>query len=377
MQKMLERAAATSATADRLPRHMPGLDGLRGIAILLVILTHTADGWRRALMVVQDADWMAPLSLPSWLAAIANSASMGVELFFVISAFTLTVSLTRKPLPLGAYALRRIARVAPGYWLAGVGYTLVAGLGVRLLAPHGTGIGDLLSAAFFLSTSTGGASLAVVPGGWSVSCEMAFYVALPAILWLVRRSLRRALMLAAILSLAAQVFARAFVLRDGFNQAAYFNPIEHAPVFAYGVAASLLAMSAKLRFPSWLGLVPLTAAIVILPVVPISMGKLMPQLPFAALCAASVVLVAIQPPTVLANRLIKKIGEISYSMYLVHWAILPVSLYVTEMVFPSDNYVTFATHFFITVIGAFILSCFSYRYIERPFIDWAHRQTRK
>ena len=109
-----------------LPRHLPALDGLRGIAILLVILTHASGGWLAAASIELDTfSWPATFSLPGWLSRVSGQAIHGVTLFFVVSAFTLTLSLAKGG-DLRAYAIRRIARVGPGYWLAGIVYPLIA-----------------------------------------------------------------------------------------------------------------------------------------------------------------------------------------------------------------------------------------------------------
>ena len=54
-------------------KHIPQLDGLRGIAILLVLLTHSHDKLRAI-----------------HLGAIASRGWIGVDLFFVLSGFLIT-----------------------------------------------------------------------------------------------------------------------------------------------------------------------------------------------------------------------------------------------------------------------------------------------
>ena len=84
------------------------VDALRGYAILLVILVHTS-------LLVKG--------LPGWLYSIAANGARGVQLFYIVSAFTLFYSLkynhkseTNKVLN---FYLRRFFRVLPGFpWVA-------------------------------------------------------------------------------------------------------------------------------------------------------------------------------------------------------------------------------------------------------------------
>lgn len=186
MDTNLRQAAVTTvAPIISLPRHMPALDGLRGVAILLVLLVHCGQGWSGTIHGDGSAG-LQGFTIPLWLQRITDGGGSGVQLFFVISAFTLTVQAYRGGRGgLGRYAIRRIARVGPGFWLAALGYALLAGLGPRAWAPNGIDVGAFLRGTIFLSAWDGGASLAVVPGGWSVSCEITFYLALPLVLLIV------------------------------------------------------------------------------------------------------------------------------------------------------------------------------------------------
>ncbi len=93
---------------NSLPQHMPALDGLRGAAILMVVLTHAATGWGAW-------GWPATFHLLAWLAAVASGGFHCVALFFVVSAFTLTVQAGRRTDRWAAYAIRRVARIGPAY----------------------------------------------------------------------------------------------------------------------------------------------------------------------------------------------------------------------------------------------------------------------
>jgi peptidoglycan/LPS O-acetylase OafA/YrhL len=93
--------------------HVPALDGIRGIAILLVI-PHNADTFS------QSAPWLWPVAL------LAHAGWIGVQLFFVLSGFLITRNLlARRGAPdyLRSFYVRRALRIFPLYFL-----TLFVGL---------------------------------------------------------------------------------------------------------------------------------------------------------------------------------------------------------------------------------------------------------
>jgi peptidoglycan/LPS O-acetylase OafA/YrhL len=154
------------------------LDALRGWAILLVLLTHAGQG-EFALRALDSFAPHAPrLVLPTWLANIAGNAGFGVQLFFVVSAFSLTRSTLARAVrgeSVGAsFLVRRVARVGPAFWLAAIGYTAFFGDGPRLMASHGIDGVDFGLTIALLHVWRPEALNSVVPGGWSVGCEMMF-----------------------------------------------------------------------------------------------------------------------------------------------------------------------------------------------------------
>ena len=358
----------------RLPKHMPALDGLRGDAILLVIFTHTSVGWVAADSIVRDTSGgTAKLVLPHWLELIASNAAHGVMLFFVISAFTLTLSVLAHPLDLKQFATRRIARVGPGYWLAGIGYTLVASASPRLWAPSGVSPYDFAVAAVFGSAWQGGASFAVVPGRWSVSGEMTFYLLLPLFVMVIGERLWRAVALTALALLVAQLRTRHDFALGVWSIAEYCNPLIQTPVFLFGISAAMLVR--RLQIPPLPGVAVLTllVAVIAVPFTPIADRHVLTSVQFALVAVVAVAVSALQPPWPLTNGLMRRLGEVSYSMYLVHFAVMPLSLLVSGYVFPGSDWKAFVLHFGPTATVAFIISCITYRWIEQPFIKWAHR----
>ena len=352
---------------------MPGLDGLRGVAILLVIATHCLRGWIVALYVVRDASDVTPgFVVPVWVDMIAGNGELGVPLFFVISAFTLTNRLS-EPGGGRGYALRRIARVGPGYWLALLGYMALAGFAPRGDAPFGVAWTDVAAAAVFGSAWYGGPSYVVVPGGWSVSSEVSFYLVLPFVLRVIDGRVWRALLMAVVVAVLVQMRGRHAILTDTVNQVTYFSPLHHAADFMFGIVAALVARRYQIPPMKWLALLVVVVLVVVLPFLQWDPWILLPHMRFAAVAAVAVALAGAHPPAILAGPIMRRIGEVSYSMYLVHFAILAVSMDIASRIAPTQDWRTFLVHFGVTTGLAFAIACVTYRWVELPAIRWAAR----
>src|SRR5436305_9299443 len=92
------------------PRRVDLYDGLRGVAIVLVVLSH---GWQ-----LWPVDW---IDAHAWVRPLFRSGNSAVSVFLVASGFLMFRALTaRRELarmrPDTAF-LRRLARVGPGLWL--------------------------------------------------------------------------------------------------------------------------------------------------------------------------------------------------------------------------------------------------------------------
>ncbi len=153
------------------PRHLAGLDLLRGAAILLVLLFHYPR---------QDA--------PALLDAIAGFGWTGVELFFVLSGFLIGSQLLEpvargETLSLGRFYLRRSLRILPSF---------LAVLGLYLLVPAWAERPVHTPAWRFL-TFTQNFGLRTGDGfshAWSLCVEEHFYLTLPLAVLALRGRLR-------------------------------------------------------------------------------------------------------------------------------------------------------------------------------------------
>ena len=151
------------------------LDGLRGVAILMVVLFHAYARWA-AIEPFHQAPSVRQLFAHGWL---------GVELFFAISGYVIYLSLTRSP-SLPSFAFSRWLRLAPAMLVA----SLVILLAANWLGDTPLGQGraiDLLPSLTFLDPLTLRRLLGIevhsLSGAfWSLYVEVKFY-ALAALLY--------------------------------------------------------------------------------------------------------------------------------------------------------------------------------------------------
>ncbi len=182
-------------------RALPELDALRGVAIVAVFVQHLGDRfeplWARGAASLGAAG--------PWVMTALHHAHWGVDLFFVVSGFSLSLRYLRafdagRPPPsAGAFLRRRAARIVPGYAAAIAaaiaahpGAVLREGFGVALLS-HAT----LLQGYF--------TPVVLIGAAWSLTTEVHFYLLMP---WLAAPILRRRRWLVGLGVVAAAWLAR-------------------------------------------------------------------------------------------------------------------------------------------------------------------------
>lgn len=169
----MRRGEARASSPHERLETLPALDGLRGVAAGLVVLTHAAF----------LTGFGSSGGLPGHLLARGD---FGVAIFFALSGFLLHRGLIAHAHHGGrsdllGFAVRRFARIAPAYWIALAAVVVATNPPAR----------DWVLNALGLQIYVPDASIDAFGQAWSVATEASFYVALPLValaLGRVRRS---------------------------------------------------------------------------------------------------------------------------------------------------------------------------------------------
>jgi peptidoglycan/LPS O-acetylase OafA/YrhL len=337
----------------------PDVEGLRAVAVLLVVLFH--------------AD-LGPF----------NGGFVGVDVFFVLSGYLITGLLLREldatgSISLAGFYARRVRRLLPAALLVLVA-TLVAS--VLLLPPLlvPSVAGDVAAAAAYVSNIAfaaratdyfaAGQAPSPVLHYWSLGVEEQFYLVWPAVLLLISRRVargRRERLIGGITAITAMSLVLCVWL-TATNQplAFYLLPARAWELGVGGLIAvgapQLATMSAVARAAmGWLGLGLIAAA-----------GLLLTSsTPFpgtaAVLPVAGTVLVVIAglgvagrgPARWLGTAVPRFFGRISYSLYLWHWPVLVIPATVAGSELPIAARVGL-------VALSVVLAAATQRFLEAP-----------
>lgn len=193
LQRYASRKAAAWFESPGVSGRLLPMEGLRGLAVLLVYFVHA-----HAFFGGYVASYPRLYRTSAFLGLTGNS---GVDLFFVLSGFIIYGALLQKPVAYRSFLRRRVQRLYPTF-LAVLSTYLVLSLLIPSESKIPTQIGSavtyivaniLLLPGFFAVTP-------IITVAWSLSFEFAFYILAPLVVLALGRSeadrLRRIVILA-------------------------------------------------------------------------------------------------------------------------------------------------------------------------------------
>ncbi|NTX29247.1 fatty acid desaturase [Burkholderia pyrrocinia] len=365
--------------AAALPR-MPGIQVLRGVAILLVLIQHYL------------------LALPDAGAAVDKlSLWGGVDLFFAISGFVISRSLLAgcatdriDGATWRAFWIRRIGRLLPAAWTwlaigIALGFTLTAfgrldtAAQLRATAAGAFGYANLFWAGCHASGTAAQCGLPQLTAiYWSLSLEEQFYVVLATALLVVRL---RTLIIVSLTGVALlntlsyhaldlRWFLRVDALVLGAGVYA-FHRTQASRRLADMLAVRSLMSPARIALLAILVCAPLISA----------------RAPIAVIALAAAGLVWLEaagdhrrgvPRPGRFSVAMRWVGERAYSIYLCH---LPVLLVTYEILWRAGGFASVGgSQLALAGIGSLsaiaLIASLSYRYLEQPGIRWSQHLTR-
>ena len=325
-----------NSTPERLGQFIPGVEALRGIAVLAVILYHFDQ-------------------------KLLPSGYLGVDLFFVISGFVVTGSLYKmRDLKFLTYLvtfyIKRFRRLYPVLFV----FVVVTFLCLVLIDQYDkqtlrTGALSLVGLANLFLIYTGDDYFALHPDlnlfthTWSLGIEEQFYLVLPLFLFAFSRSTKLRLCASLLVLFCSFAF---YLYQHDDVVFQYYSPFTRGWQLIFGSVMFQFLVVSNYRTPN---VVSLVLFFFVIGMFIMSPEHIIITTPLISVCAGLLIYsLATNEHKWLSSRYLVYVGTISYSLYLFHFPIIRLTN------FPGLwNTLTF--------VSLFAISALTYRFVERPF----------
>jgi peptidoglycan/LPS O-acetylase OafA/YrhL len=350
--------------------YIPEIDHLRAFAAVLILVYHGQQliGAPLGFGKPFDASTPWPQTLNPFATLVIEGHS-AVSLFIALSGFILTYGMLDKTLSYGKFALARILRIYPM-------------LIVCLIAAVATGIVDQIQ---ILNSLLPISPLAIVSSPftamfWAVKVELQCYVLFPALLWLLRTRGPGSLLSVIILVVSLR-FLGALSTGASPRDLSYWTLLGRLDQFVIGMMTAYYVRRVGLyRLPPMCFLAGAVLPLAMLvafnqaggwPVEPV-WRIVYPTVEACVWMAFSITYLSFgkRVPRVLGAGM-ATVGTISYSMYLLHFAVINAVVRHQVWLTPTGRpYVdAVATSLLIVFPIVLALAWMTYRLIEKPFMD--------
>ncbi len=363
-------------------RHIPALDGIRALAILLVI-PHNVD--------------VMSTSYPAYdypVAALLHAGWIGVQLFFVLSGFLISGNLLDSRGSshfFSAFFARRALRILPLYFsVLGVALVLTPALlpipqSLRDTLPHQVWLWTFLSNW----TDPYGGAVYGFSHFWSLAVEEQFYLLWPLVVFCCGP---RTLLGVCLALTGVALVARTALLATHFpHEALYMFTICRMDALALGAAAACLVRipATRARLSKMTRGMALFAAIVFLITVAATRGLAAFDIraqsigyTLLAVTFALIILLTALPTQgivatgmrILGSATLRPVGRYSYGMYVLHLPLhvfvgMPILHRVVAEVTPGVA----LTYTALMTVATFAFAAVSYELLERRFLQMKRR----
>ena len=344
--------------------HLKSLEALRGIAALMIVFFHL--------------NLVLKVPYPDILRFIPDHFGHGVQLFYTLSGFVLTFGYAER---LGngklwaKFYIARFFRIAPLFYFMLSCWILAAWAMMDKI----TDVQTLLLNITFTFGLVPGKHVSVVWAGWSIGIEMLFYVIFPAVVLTIKNI--RGVAIAFVTACFVSVLAR-WQLAQTPDNYSYMNLLTQMPFFIAGVGGYRIWQHfgfSKNRL-GWVlfGLAALLGWIVNTNALPVLLNFPGIYLDMEALAFGSLVLSVCMVTFVpLEHPILRRCGELSFSLYLLHPALMAILTKLHLVGFLSSSlqgvWVVFISASVITVSLLWGLSNLTYRFVEVPGIALGRR----
>jgi peptidoglycan/LPS O-acetylase OafA/YrhL len=320
------------------------IDGLRGLAALMVFMIHCGSPAIR--------------SLGKYGNLLVDHGRYGVSVFFVVSAYALCLSVAPafdgEATSWTAYFIRRFFRIAPLYWLV-LAFVLVFGLSVT---QHDSIVPSVLAHFSFANMFLPQYGNDLIGVEWSIAVEFAFYILLPFLVLMCRQPVGVLAIVGLIITSLLYKLRMLEWLGEPFWSNRNFSLLSHIEPFTIGILTFLAAKQGLISAGTKLPLFLMCACLLF---VTAKLGEGTWSETMVSLITALAIANCTSSGmtrSALSFWPVVMIGKISYSIYLTHFIILDYFHFPIPL---GPNQVVLA-QLFVTLAISFVL----YFAVEQP-----------